>query len=203
MKMAQATQIKALEAVRKKGLVRPRELERLGIPRWALYELLGKGHIVQVSRGIYSLPDYEPTENYSYVEALKRIPNSVLCLLSALRFHNLTVQNPREVWLAVPRTAWRPRSQGVQLRIVRFSGDALTAGVKEHLVEGVAVRVTSVARTVADCFKYRNKIGIDVALEALHEGWRKKRFTMDELWRYAKLDRVTKVVMPYLETLPS
>jgi predicted transcriptional regulator of viral defense system len=113
------------------------------------------------------------------------------------------VQNPPEVWLALPRSAWKPKFSGLRLRIVRFSGAALSEGVETHVVEGVSVRVTSVARTIADCFRYRNKLGREVALEALHEGWRKKRFTMDELWRFAELDRVTKVIMPYLETIPS
>ena len=189
--------------VRKGGLTRPRELSAAGVPAWVLYEMVKEGALKQVGRGLYALPEYSPTEKHSYVEATKRVPNGILCLLSALRFHELTVQNPREVWMAVPRTGWRPKSQGVDLRIVWFSGAARLAGVEEHQVEGVTVRVTSVARTIADCFKYRNKVGIDVALEALHEGWRKKRFTMDEFWRYAKLDRVSKIVMPYLETLPS
>jgi predicted transcriptional regulator of viral defense system len=133
---------------------------------------------------------------------MKRVPNGIICLLSALRFHELTVQNPHEVWLAISRTGWRPKIGGCRTSHHSVSpGKALTVGVEEHEVEGVPVRVTSVARTVADCFKYRNKIGIDVALEALHEGWRKKRFTMDEFWRYAKLDRVTKTVVPYLESI--
>ena len=116
--------------------------------------------------------------------------------------HPLTVQNPAEVWFAILRTAWRPRAgDGVQIHFVRYFGKGLTAGIESHLVEAVQVPVTSVARTVADCFKCRNKIGRDVALEALQEGWRQKRYTMDELWRYAELCRVTKVMLPHLETL--
>ncbi len=201
--MAVESREKALGIVRKAGLTRPRDLSAAGVPAWVLYGLVKDGSLKQVGRGLYSVPDYSPTENHSYAEAMKRVPNGIICLLSALRFHELTVQNPHEVWIAISRTGWRPKSEGVELRIIRFSGEGLTAGVEEHHVAGVPIRVTNVARTVADCFKYRNKIGIDVALEALHEGWRKKRFTMDELWRYAKLDRVTKIVMPYLETLPS
>ena len=189
--------------VRKTGLTRPRDLSAAGVPTWALYQLLKDDAIKQVGRGLYCTPEYSPTEHFSYAEALKRVPNGILCLVSALRFHELTVQNPQEVWIAVPRTAWRPKSPGIKLRICRFSGESLTAGVEQRLIEGVSFRVTSVARTVADCFKYRNKIGLDVALEALHEGWRKKRFTMDEFWRYAKLDRITRIVLPYLETLSS
>ena len=194
---------RALRVFRKGRLVRPRDLPAAGVPAWVLYELVKRGEVEQVSRGLYTLPGHSPTENHSYAEAVKRVPNGILCLLSALRFHELTVQNPPEVWLALPRSAWKPKFSGLHLRIVRFSGAALTEGVETHLVEGVSVRVTSVARTIADCFRYRNKLGREVALEALHEGWRKKRFTMDELWRFAELDRVTKVIMPYLETIPS
>ncbi len=201
--MVIASRKKALKVVRAAGLVRPRDLVTAGLPAWVLYELVKKGEVKQVGRGLYSLPDYSPTEHHSYARALKQSPKAILCLLSALRFHELTVQNPHEVWIAIPKTAWRPKSAGVKIRVFRFSGEALTSGVEQHLVEGVPIRVTNVARTIADCFKYRNKIGLDVALEALHEGWRKKRFTMDEFWRYAKLDRVTKIVIPYLETLPS
>jgi predicted transcriptional regulator of viral defense system len=201
--MVNAPREKTLELVKKAGLVRPRDVARAGLPPWVLYELVKAGTVKQVTRGVYSLADYEPSENHSYAEVMKRIPNGILCLLSALRFHELTVQNPHEVWVAIPRSAWRPRSEGVALRIVRFSGHGLVHGIEEQRIEGVQVRVTNVARTIADCFKYRNKIGTDVALEALHEAWRKKRLNMDEFWRYAKLNRVARVVMPYLETLPT
>ena len=201
--MAMDRHEKALKVVRAAGLMRPRDLATAGIPAWVLYDLVKKGAVKQAGHGLYSVCGHSPTEHHSYAGVLKRIPQGTLCLLSALRFHELTVQNPPEVWIAIPKEAWRPRPADVQLRVFRFSGQALTSGVETHRVEGVPVRVTNVARTIADCFKYRNKIGMDVALEALHEGWRKKRFGMDELWRYAKLDRVTNVIMPYLETLPS
>jgi len=125
----------------------------------------------------------------------------VVCLLSALRFHDLTTQAPFEVWLAIENKALAPRLDYPPLRIVRFSGPALTEGVEEHLVDGVTVRVTGVAKTVADCFKYRNKIGLDVALEALREAWRAKRMTSDDLWYYAKVCRVANVMRPYLDSL--
>ena len=194
---------KTLALFQEHGLVRPRDLTRAGVPAWALYALVKSGEVIQVARGVYSLAEYEPGENHSYVEAVKRIPKGILCLLSALRFHNLTVQNPTAVWVAIPRTAWRPRSGGVALRIVRFSGKGLTDGVEEHRVEGVPLRVTTIERTIADCFKYRSKIGTEVAVEALHEAWRKRRLNMEEFWRCAKLDRITRVAMPYLETLPT
>jgi predicted transcriptional regulator of viral defense system len=124
-----------------------------------------------------------------------------VCLLSALRFHGLTTQAPFEVWLALDRKARAPRGGSPSLRIVRMSGRALTTGVAEHRVEGVPVRVFNPAKTVADCFKYRNKIGLDVALEALRDAWRQRRVTMDELWRYAQVCRVSTVMRPYLESL--
>ena len=129
-------------------------------------------------------------------------PRGVVCLLSALRFHALTTQAPFEVWLAIPKSARVPKAGYPPLRIVRFSGIALTEGIEDHIVDGVPVRVTSVAKTVVDCFKYRNKIGLDVALEALHEAWRAKRVTMDELWHFAAMCRVANVMRPYLESLP-
>ncbi len=124
-----------------------------------------------------------------------------MCLLSALRFYNLTTQSPFEVWLAIPNKARAPRMDYPPLRIVRFSGPALTEGIEAHMVDGVPVRITGVAKTVADCFKYRNKIGLDVALEALREAWREKRVSTDELWRYAELCRVANVMRPYLESI--
>jgi predicted transcriptional regulator of viral defense system len=134
-------------------------------------------------------------------EVARRVPKGVVCLLSALRFHGLTTQAPFEVWLAIENKAIAPKLDYPSLRIVRFSGAALTEGVEEHVVDGVMVRVTGVAKTVADCFKYRNKIGLDVALEALREAWRGKRMTSDDLWRYAKVCRVANVMRPYLDSL--
>ena len=125
----------------------------------------------------------------------------MICLLSALRFHGLTTQNPAEVWLAIDRKARAPREPELPLRIVRFSGAARTAGVETHRIDGVAVPVYGVAKTVADCFKYRRKIGTDVALEALRDCWRSGSCSMDELWRYAAVCRVTNVMRPYLESV--
>jgi len=147
------------------------------------------------------LPGTNVSEHRSLAEACKRIPNGVICLLSALRFHELTTQSPLEVWLAIGEKAWRPRVEYPPLRIVRFASAALSAGVEEHRIDGVSVPVFIPAKTVADCFKYRNKIGLDVAIEALRECWRSKRCTMDDLWQYAKICRVQNVMRPYLESL--
>ena len=202
--MDSSYRMKALKAVRQGGLVRPRDLVAAAVPAWVLYELVKEGEVDRIARGIYQQKNHPSSERHSYAEAMKRVPRGILCLLSVLRFHDLTVENPAEVWLAIPRSGWRPKpTDGVRLHFVRFSGKGLTAGIESHTIEGVPVRVTGVARTVADCFKYRNKIGREVAMEAMREGWRKKKYTMDELWRYAELCRVTKVMLPYLETLSS
>lgn len=187
---------------RRNGFVRPCELEQAGVPRWALYELAREGVVTRQGRGIYTLPDAPITENHSYAEAIKRAPRGIICLISALRFHGLTMQNPAEVWVAIPRGAWQPKPNGLSLRLVQFSGKALTTGIGTYPVEGVTVPVTNVARTIVDCFKFRNKIGTDVAVEALQDAWHKKRFTMKDLSQYAKVYRMTRVMMPYLETLP-
>jgi predicted transcriptional regulator of viral defense system len=135
------------------------------------------------------------------VTAATRIPHGVVCLLSALRFHDLTTQNPSEVWLAIDRKARAPVQHELPLRIVRFSGRARIEGIEKHRIDGVPVRVYSPAKTVADCFKYRRKIGTDVAMEALRDCWRSGRCTMDDLWRYASVCRVTNVMRPYLEAV--
>jgi predicted transcriptional regulator of viral defense system len=156
---------------------------------------------VKETRGLYKLPDAEVTENHSLAEACKRVPRAAICLISALQFHKLTTQAPSEVWLALDRKARAPREGGQPLHLVRMSGKALTEGVEEHRVEGVAVKIYKPAKTVADCFKYRNKIGLDIALEALRDYRQKHRSGMDELWRFAKVCRVERVMRPYLEAL--
>jgi predicted transcriptional regulator of viral defense system len=183
------------------GVLRTTEALALGIHPRTFYALRDEGRLLQASRGLYELAEKELTEHHSLVIACKRVPKGIICLLSALRFHDLTTQAPFEVWLALDRLTRKPKNGYPPLRISRFSGQALEAGVEEHEIEGVKVRVYNVAKTVADCFKYRNKIGLDVALEALREGWRERRFTMDALWRYGKICRVANVMRPYLEML--
>ncbi len=190
-----------LELARKIGLFRPQDLASHGIHRESLRRLVGKGLLVKVGRGLYSLADLNFTENHSLVEASKRVPRGIVCLLSALRFHGLTTQAPFEIWLAIDHKTRSPKEALLPLRIVYMSGNALSAGVEEHQVEGVTVRVYNPAKTVADCFKYRHKIGLDVALEALWECWRDRRCTMDELWHYAQICRVNNVMRPYLESV--
>jgi predicted transcriptional regulator of viral defense system len=160
-----------INLVRSSGLVRPRDLAPLGIPRVSLTRAVRHGQLERVGRGLYGLPGREVSAHGSLAEVARRVPKGVVCLLSALRFHDLTTQAPFQVWLAIENKAIAPKLDYPPLRIVRFSGAAFTEGVEEHVVDGVTVRMTGVAKTVADCFKYRNKIGLDVALEALREAW--------------------------------
>ena len=192
---------KILDLAAERGLIRPRDLTERGLPTVALTRLIRQGRLQRVGRGLYSLPDRPVSEHNALAEVARKHPQAIVCLLSALRFHDLTTQSPFEVWLAIPNKARAPKMDYPPLRVVRFSGAALTRGIEAHVIDGVPVRVTSVARTVADCFKFRNKIGLDVALEALQEAWRTRRFNMDELWRYATLCRVANVIRPYMESL--
>ena len=191
-----------LDLAAERGLIRPRDLTERGLPTVALTRLVRHGRLQRVGRGLYSLPDRPVSEHNALAEVARKHPQAIVCLLSALRFHDLTTQSPFQVWLAIPNKARAPKMDYPPLRIVRFSGEALIVGVEDHVIDGVPVRVTSVARTVADCFKFRNKIGLDVALEALQEAWRAKRVSMDKLWRYAALCRVANVMRPYMESLP-
>jgi predicted transcriptional regulator of viral defense system len=188
-----------LEIAEQEGVLRPRDLDAHGIPRIYLGRLCERGLLDRVGRGLYVLPDADVSEHHTLAEAGKRVPHGVVCLLSALRFHGLTTQSPSEVWLAIGNKAWRPQVDYPPLRFVRFSERTLEAGVEEHSIEGVLVRVYNPAKTVADCFKYRNKIGLDVALEALRDCRRQRRCTNDELWRYAKICRVANAMRPYME----
>ncbi|MBD3237472.1 MAG: transcriptional regulator [Candidatus Eisenbacteria bacterium] len=192
---------RALEIIARMGLVRPKDLEEYGVPRAQLYRLVREGLVEKQARGIYALARQAPTAERTLAQVAKRVPAAVVCLLSALRFHDLTTQAPREVWIALPEKARRPRLDYPRLRVARFSGAALTAGIEVHRFEGVPIRVYSAAKTVADCFKYRNKIGLDVAVEALRDFSRHHRGGATELARYARICRVTRVMQPYLDAI--
>lgn len=192
---------RVLELVREAGILRPRDLDTHQIPREYLIRLCERGLLERTGRGLYVLAEAVPTENQTLAEACKRVPRGIVCLLSALQFHGLTTQAPFEVWLAIDRKDRRPAVDYPPLRIVRFSGDALTFGIEETTIQNVPARVYSPAKTVADCFKYRNKIGLDVAIEALRDTWRQKRATMDELLAAAKVCRVARIMRPYLESV--
>lgn len=192
---------RALRLIRRTGVVRPLDFEAHGIPRSRLYSLVREGLVVRQSRGVYVAADHPYTEKHGLAQVAKRVPRAVICLLSALRFHEVTTQNPSQIWIALPEKARKPQLEYPPVRVVRFSGPALSESVETHRIEGVEVRVYSLAKTVVDCFKYRHKIGLDVALEALREGWRAGKFTMDQLDRAAQVCRVQRVMRPYLEAL--
>lgn len=163
---------------------------------------LAKGNVIErIERGIYRHPQARISEFDSLILANIIAPQGIICLLSALRFYDLTTQNPFEVWIALKPHAYRPKANSINLRFVHFSGKSLTEGIEEHGIGNDRIRVYSVAKTLADCFKFRNKIGLDVALEALREAREKKMFSMDDLWHFAKICRVQNVLRPYLEAL--
>lgn len=183
------------------GPVTTAELERLGYARAQISRLVHAGELQRLARGLYARPDRDTDEHAALAEVAARVPGGVICLLSALRFHGLTTQAPFEVWLAIAHKARAPKIDWPPLRLVRVAGDALLQNTETHAVEGVPLRVTTVARTVVDCFKHRNKIGLDVAREALAEAWSAQRVDMDSLWRIATQTRQANVMRPYLEAL--
>ncbi len=186
---------------RQQGLLRPRDLAANGIARQYLILAMRQGLIERLARGLYRVPGVITTEHQSLAQVCKKTPTGVVCLLSALRFHDLTTQNPHEVWLAINQKAISPRMDAVALRVIRFSGAAFTQGVETHKIHGVPVRVYGVAKTVADCFKCRNKIGLNVAIEALRDCVQQRKANIDDLVRYARICRVERVMSPYLEAM--
>lgn len=192
---------KAADLARELGVFRAREFVTHGFPRAYLRRLQQRGIINRTGRGLYRHADLDFNENLSFVELAKRIPAGIICLYSALNFHQLGTQAPRTVWLAVPRQHGRPQFDHPPVRLRRFSPAAYAAGIEEHPQPGGTIRVYSVAKTVADCFKYRRKFGLDVCLEALAECLRQKRATVDELVHFGKICRVDRVMRPYIEAM--
>jgi predicted transcriptional regulator of viral defense system len=190
-----------LTLARKRGAITAREVADAGIHTQVLSRLVAAGSLERVSRGRYRLAEAPVTEHHGLALAASAVPEGIVCLLSALSFHGIGTQLPHEVWIAMDRRARRPAVRYPPLRVLRFSGEALTEGVETRRIEGETVRVYSVAKTIADAFKYRNKIGLEVALEALREAWRARRFTMDEIHHMARVCRVERVIRPYLEAL--
>jgi predicted transcriptional regulator of viral defense system len=184
-----------------KAVLRPRDFARAGLHPEQLRRLVVAGQIERAGRGRYVLPGTEVSEDFGLALVASAAPAAVVCLLSALRVHGIGTQTPREIWIAVDRRAAKPRIEYPPVRVVRFSGRALTFGIETREIGGIAVRIYSAAKTVADCFKYRNKIGLDVALEALEEGLRRKRFSRGDLWNSARVCRVSRVIRPYLEVM--
>lgn len=180
---------------------RSRDLVAAGLSRSEISRRVAAGTLVRLSRGLYALPSYQGGANAALVEVAQRAPKVVFCLLTALRVHELTTQSPHEVWIAIGNKDHPPRMPYPRLRTVRFAPASLAAGVESVEIDGTTIKVTNVAKTVADCFKFRSKVGLDVALEALREARRARRATIDELWQFAEVDRVVNVMRPYLEAL--
>lgn len=192
---------KALKLARRSQGVSTRELAAAGIHRQVLTRLVGSGELERVARGLYRLPERPLTAHHGLAIVGAAVPQGIVCLLSALHYHGIGTQLPSQVWIAIDRRAKRPSLKYPPLRVVRYTGAALTEGIGTHRLEGRTVRIYGIAKTLADCFKYRHKIGLDVALEALRESWRGRRFTMDELDHYAGICRVRRVMRPYLEAM--
>ena len=190
-----------LRLARTRKLLRARDVTGHGLPTIALTRLVQAGKLERVARGLYGVPGAKTSEHRSLAEVAARVPKGVVCLLSALRVHEIGTQSPFEVWIAIPQHMVTPRLDQPAIRVVRMSDTALAEGVERRTIDGVKVPVFSAARTVVDCFRYRNKIGLDVALEALRDGWRQRKFTLDVLWRHAVSGRVANVMRPYIEAI--
>ena len=192
---------KALNLVKEKGIVRSSEFVEQGIPRITISRLVAGHELQQIERGLYCLPQKEFSEKESLIVVASRVPQAIFCLLTALQIHELTTQLPRKVWIAMPIDSHSPKIDYPPIKMVKYTGKAYSEGVEIQQSDGIDYRVYNVAKTIADCFKHRNKIGIDIAIEALKDAYGKNKVTMDELWHYAKICRVANVMRPYLEAI--
>lgn len=192
---------RVLNLANQKGLLRASDLDAINAPRVILTRLTGAGLLDRVGRGLYRLPNHPGSENESLAAIATKVPQAVFCLLTALQLHELTTQLPRQIWIAMPRGSHAPRINYPPIKMVQMTGDVYSAGIETVEHDGVKLLVYGIAKTVADCFKHRNKIGLDVALEALKDARRSTRVTADDLWRYAKICRVANVARPYLEAI--
>lgn len=194
---------RAVDFLRQHGMARLSELKAEGIAEETLARLVRAGEVTRLTRGLYQLSDAEMQTEQTLAEAAKLVPRGVVCLTSALQFHGLTVQLPSAVWIAIPRDSHRPRIAYPPIRIVRYGDKTFDLGIETHTISGVEVRIYDPARTVVDCFRFRNKIGTDIALEGLREALRTRRARPDDIVRYARTCRVWTVVKPYLEAVMS
>jgi predicted transcriptional regulator of viral defense system len=192
---------KILALAHNRGIIRVQDLKDEGIHPEHLRRMVSKGLIIQTGRGLYNAVDADISAHHSLAQVSKWVPSGVVCLLSALQFYNIGTQNPFEVWLALERKIARPRIQYPPLRIVHFSGESFSKGIEEHCIENITIKVYSPAKTLADCFKFRNKVGLDVAIEALRDCIKQRLCTNDELWNYSRICRVSNVMKPYIESM--
>jgi predicted transcriptional regulator of viral defense system len=183
------------------GIARLTELRAEGVTAATMSRMERDGEVLRLARGLYQLPDAPLDAHHSLAEAAKRLPKGVVCLVSALAFHELTDQMPRHVWMAIGHKDWAPKMKVTPVRLVRFADRLLADSVEIHTVEGVPVKVFGVAKTIADCFRYRSKIGLSVAIEGLQEALRQRKATPGEIARYAEHGAVATVIRPYLEAL--
>lgn len=199
--MPRSEQARLLTLAKRRTVITAADAAHVGIHSQHLTRLVAKGVLYRIARGQYRLAGRPITEHHGLVVASRAVPHGVICLLSALAFHGIGTQLPAEVWIAIERHARAPSVRNPPLRIVRLSGRAFREGIEVRKVEGEALRVYSVAKTLADLFKHRNKIGLEVAIEALREAWRERKFTMDALDRAADVCRVTRIMRPYIEAV--
>lgn len=178
-----------------------RDMRKLGIRGETVSRLVREGVAVRLARGLYEWTEALPDTWRSYAEASAQVPHGVICLISALQFHELTVEMPPRVWMAVGRNGWQPKVRYPQIEFSRFGERHLETGVRRHLIDGVEVPIFEPVKTIVDCFRYRNKIGVDVALEGLAEGMKARKATPDELWKFARPAGVWEVMLPYIEVL--
>lgn len=190
-----------LDLVKKTGAIRVRDLTARGLHHESLRRLCKEGLLIRSGRGLYELADADVTEHHSMVQIAKKVPNAIFCLLTALQFHRIGTQSPYKIWIAIDRRDRKPQTDYLPVKVARFTGLALKEGIEVHDIEGVKIKVYNPAKTIADCFKYRNKIGLDVAIEALRECLKERLCSNDEIWYYAKICRVAKVIRPYLEAM--
>jgi predicted transcriptional regulator of viral defense system len=183
------------------GILRTQQAIRLGIAPRTLYRMRDAGLILRESRGLYRLADTVLGSNTDLVQVALKIPKGVVCLISALSFHELTTQIPHQVYIALPIDAEKPRLEYPPLRIFWLSQKTYSAGIERHELDGIPVKIYGIEKTIADCFKFRNKIGLDVALEALRNYRRTEGFNVGTLLHYARIDRVEQVIRPYLEAV--
>lgn len=193
---------KVLKIAKRKKVFRANDVDvDSNLSRKYIARLVKEGSLVKVGYGLYSLAEHGFTESQDLIEVAVKVPKGIVCLLSALRFHDLTTQNPFEVWIAIERESRIPKVENVPVRFFRFAPKVYQAGIETYFIEGVEIKVYSAAKTIADCFKYQKTVGLDVALEAMRDAWRKRKVTMDELYHFAEIRQVKKIMLPYLNTL--